>query len=92
MNRNQLVTAVAEETGLTGAEAARAVAAVLDQVARAVAGGDTVALAGFGTFERRERAARTGRNPQTGEPIEIDASLSPAFRPATAFKRLVAGS
>lgn len=90
MNRTQLVDAVAADTGLSGVDAGRAVAAVLDHLARAVAAGEPVTLAGFGTFERRERAARAGRNPQTGEAIEIAATRVPAFKPAATFKRLVA--
>lgn len=91
MNRNQLIANVAEEAGLSAQQAAAAVAATLDGIAQGVAAGEQVALSGFGTFERRQRAARAGRNPQTGEPIEIAASVAPAFKPATAFRRLVAG-
>jgi DNA-binding protein HU-beta len=91
MNRNQLIANVAEETGLSAQQAAGAVAATLEGIAKGVAAGEQVALSGFGTFERRQRAARAGRNPQTGEPIEIAASVAPAFKPATAFRRLVAG-
>ncbi|MFC5729089.1 HU family DNA-binding protein [Nocardioides vastitatis] len=90
MNRTQLVDAVAADTGLSAIEAGRAVAAALDQITRAVAAGDAVTLAGFGTFERRDRAARAGRNPQTGEAIEIAATRAPAFKPAAPFRRLVA--
>lgn len=89
MNRTELVEAVAEETGLSAADTARVVTAALDRIAQAVADGDSVVISGFGTFERRERAARSGRNPQTGEPIEIAASRAPAFKPAAAFKRVV---
>lgn len=91
MNRSQLIASVAEGTGLTAEQAGAAVTATLDGIAQAVAAGDAVALAGFGTFEQRQRAARAGRNPQTGEQIEIAATVAPAFKPATAFKRLVAG-
>ncbi len=91
MNRTELVDAVAEETGLSAADTAKAVSAALDKIARTVAEGESVALSGFGTFERRERSARSGRNPQTGEAIEIAATQAPAFKPAAAFKRLVAG-
>lgn len=86
MNKKQLVEHVAQtlEVGPTDAESA--VRAVLDTITAAVAAGDRVQIAGFGTFERRARAARTGRNPQTGAAIEIAASLAPAFKPAAAFK------
>lgn len=91
MNRTDLVNTVAEGAGLSAQQAAAAVTATLDGIARAVAAGDPVTLAGFGTFEARQRAARAGRNPQTGEPLEIPASVAPAFKPAAAFRRLVAG-
>lgn len=90
MNRSELIASVAEQTGLNAQEAAAAVTATLDGIAQGVAAGDAVALAGFGTFERRHRAARAGRNPQTGEAIQIAATVAPAFKPATAFRRLVA--
>lgn len=89
MNRKDLVEAVAATTGQTQAEADASLAAVLDAITRAVAAGDRVTLPGFGTFERRERAARTGRNPQTGETMEIAAGVSPAFKPAAGFKQAV---
>ncbi|GAA1511622.1 HU family DNA-binding protein [Nocardioides humi] len=90
MNRTDLTAAVAEATGLTTHQAAEAVAATLDGIARGVAEHGSVALPGFGTFERRDRAARSGRNPQTGEPMEIPATVAPAFKPAAAFRRQVA--
>lgn len=92
MNRSDLIAAVAEQTGLSAQQAGEAVGAALEGIVRGVASGDSVALAGFGTFERRERAARAGRNPQTGEAIQIAASVAPAFKPATGFKRAVAGN
>jgi DNA-binding protein HU-beta len=91
MNRKDLVETVAREAGLTSAQADTAVTAALDSVVAAVAKGEKVSLAGFGTFEPRERAARAGRNPQTGEAIEIAASTAPAFKPASAFKQAVSG-
>jgi DNA-binding protein HU-beta len=87
MNKADLVSAVMTSTGLSGAESEAALDAVLAAVVEAVATGDKVVLAGFGTFEPRHRAARGGRNPQTGEPIEIAASTTAAFKPASAFKR-----
>ncbi|GAA1937745.1 HU family DNA-binding protein [Nocardioides hwasunensis] len=89
MNRKDLVEDVATTSGLSTAQADAAVTAVLTAITRSVAGGERVTLPGFGSFERRERAARTGRNPQTGEAMEIAAGASPAFKPATAFKAAV---
>lgn len=92
MNRKDLVESVAREAGLSAAQADAALKAVVDGVVGAVAGGDKVTIAGFGTFEPRQRNARTGRNPQTGETMEIAASTAPAFKPASAFKQAVSGS
>lgn len=89
MNRKDLVDAVARETDLSNAQADAAVGAVISGIIDTLAKGEKVSLSGFGTFETRQRAARQGRNPQTGESIEIAASTSPAFKPATAFKRAV---
>lgn len=89
MNRSQLVEAVADATALSSREADQAVAATLEAITAAVARGESITLAGFGTFERRARAARTGRNPQTGATLEIPAGVSPAFKAATAFRRRV---
>ncbi|MFT4083977.1 MAG: HU family DNA-binding protein [Nocardioides sp.] len=90
MNRTDLASAVAQQTGLTAAQAQEAVSATLEAITTAVAGGDKVTLPGFGTFEARDRAARTGRNPQTGAEIAIAASRGPAFKPGTSFKERVA--
>jgi DNA-binding protein HU-beta len=92
MNRKDLVEKVARAAELSNAQADAALTAVLDGVVAAVAAGEKVTLAGFGTFEQRHRAARSGRNPQTGEAMEIAASDAPAFKPATAFKQAVSGS
>ena len=91
MNRKELIEHVARTTDLSAADAEAAVSAVLDGVIGAVANQDRVTLAGFGTFEARHRQARSGRNPQTGEAIEISASVAPAFKPAAAFKQAVSG-
>jgi nucleoid DNA-binding protein len=91
MNRKDLVEAVAREAELTAAQADAALTAALDGVVGAVAAGENVTLPGFGTFEQRARAARSGRNPQTGEALQIAATVAPAFKPATAFKQAVAG-
>ena len=89
MNRKELVDTVAREAELTTAQADAAVGAVLDAVISTVAKGEKVSLHGFGTFETRHRAARSGHNAQTGEALQIAASDVPAFRPATAFKQAV---
>lgn len=91
MNRTQIVEAVAGEAGLSNAQAQAAVTAVLDTIVASVAKGEKVTLPGFGTFEVRERSARTGRNPQTGETMEIAASKAPGFKAGSAFKQAVAG-
>mgnify|MGYP001453121410 CR=1 FL=1 len=86
MNKNDLVDAVAERTGLAKSDAARAVEAVLGTVTETLQKGDPVALSGFGTFVAKARAARTGRNPRTGEAIAIPASRVPAFKAGKALK------
>lgn len=90
MNHKELVTAVAARTGLGVHAADDAVSAVLDLIATEVADGEQVSLAGFGIFDARDRAARTGRNPRTGEPLEIPAGRTPSFRPAAGFRRRLA--
>ncbi|MFT3877192.1 MAG: HU family DNA-binding protein [Propioniciclava sp.] len=92
MNRSELVADVAAVTELTERETEVTIAAALDVIGSALARGESVTLAGFGTFERRERAARAGRNPQTGEAMEIAAAKVPAFKAAAALKRRVAGA
>jgi len=89
MNKSELIDAVASETDLSRADASRATDAVLESIIAALGKGDQVALAGFGTFSVRERAARSGRNPQTGETIQIKASKSPGFKAGKAFKDAV---
>ena len=90
MNKVELVASVVEKTGLAKKDAEKAVSAVLDSVKEAVAKGDKVQLVGFGTFEVRARAARTGLNPKTKETINIPASKAPAFKAGKAFKDAVA--
>ena len=89
MNKSELIDAVAEEADLSKASAARAVDAVVNAVTGALKEGDQVTLVGFGTFMVRERSARTGRNPRTGENIEIPASQSPVFKAGKALKDAV---
>jgi DNA-binding protein HU-beta len=80
MNKSELVEAVASYTDLSKADATRAVDAVVASIAEALQRGDQVALVGFGTFSVKHRAARTGRNPQTGKTMDIAASNVPAFK------------
>jgi len=89
MNKTELVNSVAEATELSKKDAAKAVDAVFETIQGALAGGDKIQLIGFGNFEVRERAARKGRNPQTGKEIEIAASKVPAFKPGKALKDAV---
>ncbi|WP_134698957.1 HU family DNA-binding protein [Ammoniphilus sp. YIM 78166] len=91
MNKTELISYVAEAAELTKKDATKAVEAVFDAIENALKNGDKVQLIGFGNFEVRERAARKGRNPQTGEEIEISASKIPAFKPGKSLKDSVAG-
>ncbi len=86
MNKAELIAAVAAKTEITQKDASIVVAAVLDEIKDALKNGDKVQLVGFGSFEVREKAARTGKNPRTGETIEIPASKAPAFKAGKAFK------
>ena len=86
MNKTELVAAVAEKAGLSGKDAAKAVAAVFDAITDTLKAGDKVALVGFGTFAVKERAAREGVNPLTGDKIKIAASKAPAFKAGKALK------
>jgi DNA-binding protein HU-beta len=89
MNKTELVERVAESTGKTKKESNAVVDTVLSIISDALSSGEKVSLIGFGNFEVRERAARTGRNPQTGEEIQIEASRVPAFKPGKQLKELV---
>tara|TARA_Y100000766_G_scaffold252819_1_gene237351 strand:- start:198 stop:467 length:270 start_codon:yes stop_codon:yes gene_type:complete len=86
VNKAQLTDAVAASTDSSKAEAGRAVEATLSAIGSALAGGDSVSLVGFGTFNVRHRAARMGRNPQTGASIQIQASKSVGFKAGKALK------
>ena len=86
MNKTELVAAVAAKAELSKKDAEAAVKAVIDSVTEALADGDKVALVGFGTFEVKTRAARTGKNPRTGEAISIPASKVPSFKAGAALK------
>lgn len=89
MNKSELIAKVAEKAGITKKDAEKAVAGIFASVQEALVAGDKVQVIGFGTFEVRERAARTGRNPQSGEEIKIPAAKIPAFKPGKALKDAV---
>ncbi len=90
MNKAELVGKVAENADITKKDAEKVINALFGTVEEALADGDKVQLVGFGTFEVRQRAARTGRNPKTGEEIKIAATKVPAFKPGKALKEAVA--
>lgn len=89
MNKTELVDAIAKETGLTKKDAGNALDAITETVSKALKKKDKVQLVGFGTFETSKRAARTGKNPQTGEAIKIPAAVVPKFKPGKALKDAV---
>lgn len=89
MNKSELIDAIAASADISKAAAGRALDAVIDSVTDALKKGDQVALVGFGTFMVKERAARTGRNPQTGAPIQIAAAKIPGFKAGKALKDAV---
>ena len=89
MNKADLVAKVAEKSGVTKKDAEKAVAGIFAAVQEALVAGGKVQVLGFGTFEVKERAARTGRNPQTGEELQIAASKNPSFKPGKALKEAV---
>jgi DNA-binding protein HU-beta len=92
LNKRELVDAIVEKTGGTRKDAETALAAVIDSISDAVAEGDRVQIPGFGSFEKRERAAREARNPQTGETIKIKKTNVPAFKAGSGLKTYVAAS
>ncbi|MGP1406767.1 HU family DNA-binding protein [Selenomonas sp.] len=89
MNKTELVANVAEKAGLTKKDAEKALGAVIESIEEALVEGDKIQLIGFGTFEVKDRAARTGRNPQTGKEIKIAASKNPVFKAGKALKDAV---
>ena len=89
MNKNDLVTAVADNAGLSKADAAKAVDGVFDSITGALRGGGEVRVVGFGTFSIANRKATTGRNPRTGESIQIPASRQPKFKAGKGLKTAV---
>ncbi len=91
MNKSELIAAIAEKSGLTQADAGKAVNAFCESVTEALTKGDDVQLTGFGGFSISDRAARTGRNPQTGAEIQIAASKMPKFKAGKGLKDAVNG-
>jgi DNA-binding protein HU-beta len=91
MNKNDLVSAVADAAGLTKADAGRAVDGVFDSITSTLKAGGDVRIVGFGTFSVAQRAATTGRNPRTGETIQIKASKQPKFKAGAPLKDAVNG-
>jgi DNA-binding protein HU-beta len=90
MKKDEFVQAIAESADLDKGAAERALKAVVDTITSTVASGEKIQVTGLGTFEPRERSAREGRNPQTGESIQIAATTTPGFKAASAFKQAVA--
>jgi len=91
VKKEDLVSSVAEAADISKAEADRALGAVVDAITTTLASGDKIQIPGLGTFEPRERSAREGRNPQSGETIQIAATTVPGFKAATALKNATAG-
>lgn len=89
MNKSEFIQAMAEKSGLTVKDATTALNATLEVIQESLQKGESVSLVGFGTFEVKERAARTGRNPQTKQPIEIPASKAPSFKAGKPLKEAV---
>lgn len=89
MNKNDLVASVATDSGLSKADAAKAVDSVFDSISKSLSGGSEVRLVGFGTFSVAQRRASEGRNPRTGEKIQIPASKQPKFKAGKALKDAV---
>jgi DNA-binding protein HU-beta len=89
MNKSELIDSIADAAGISKADAGRALDATTSSIAKALKEGNSVSLVGFGTFTVRHRAARTGRNPRTGENIKIKASNNPAFKAGKALKDAV---
>ena len=90
MNKAELISAVAEQAGLSKKDTEAVIVATLDTITAALKDGEKVQLVGFGSFEVKKRAARVGRNPQTKEAVEIPASVVPVFKAGKALKDAVA--
>jgi len=91
MKKDQIVQSIADASGVSKADADRVLNAVVDTITGTVASGQKIVIPGLGTFESRDRSAREGRNPQTGETIQIAATRVPGFKPAASFKQATAG-
>jgi DNA-binding protein HU-beta len=91
LNKSELIDAVAANTGETKRAVSGVIEATLTTIQKQVKRGEKVTIPGFGTFERRARAARTARNPRTGESIKVKAAKVPAFKPGAGFKTFVSG-
>ena len=89
MNKSELIDAIASDSGLSKADAGRALEGFTAAVTKALKGGDSISMVGFGTFSVKHRAARNGRNPRTGETIKIKASNNPTFKAGKALKDAV---
>ena len=89
MNKSELIAKLAEKAGITKKDAEKAAAGIFASIQEALVKGEKVQIIGFGTFEVKERAARMGRNPQSGEEIQIPASKNPSFKPGKALKEAV---
>ena len=89
MNKNDLISEVSNASGLSKNDASNAVESVFDAITKALSGGDEVRLVGFGTFSVAKRKASTGRNPRTGEPMNIAATAQPKFRAGKVLRDLV---
>ncbi|ODC03676.1 DNA-binding protein HU [Terasakiispira papahanaumokuakeensis] len=89
MNKSELIDAIAASADIPKASAGRALDALIETVSGSLQKGEPVVLVGFGTFDVKDRAARTGRNPQTGQPIQIAAAKVPSFKPGKALKDAV---
>jgi DNA-binding protein HU-beta len=92
MNKGELINAISTKANVTKRDADAILSTVLDTIVEAVSGGDKVTLVGFGTFEKRERKAREGRNPKTGEPLHIAAMSVPGFSAGKSFKETVSSA
>lgn len=89
MNKSEIIAVVAESLDMPKARVQAVINATIDTIVEQVSKGETVGITGFGTFSSRNRAARQGRNPQTGAAIDIDARVAPHFKPGSAFKAAV---
>lgn len=89
MNKSELIDRIADQADISKSQAERALTAATEQITNELAGGGTVSLVGFGTFQVKARAARTGRNPQTGEALELPATKAPSFKAGKALKEAV---